>query len=41
MRCQNFRRSENSGDVIYVDDDSAFSANRNNAEDSDSYDVEG
>ena len=32
---------ENSGDVIHVDDDSAFSAYRDNAEDSDSSDVEG
>ena len=32
---------EKSGDVIHVDDDSAFSAYRDNAEDSDSSDVEG
>ena len=32
---------QNSGDVIHVDDDSAFSAYRDNAEDSDSSDVEG
>ena len=32
---------ENSGDVIHMDDDSAFSAYRDNAEDSDSSDVEG
>ena len=32
---------ENSGDDIHVDDDSAFSAYRDNAEDSDSSDVEG
>ena len=31
---------QNSGDVIHVDDDSAFSAYRDNAEDSDSSDVE-
>ena len=32
---------ENSGDVIHVDDDSAFSAYRDNTEDSDSSDVKG
>ena len=32
---------ENSDDVIHVDDDSAFSAHRDNAEDSHSSDVEG
>ena len=32
---------EKSGDVIHVDADSAFSAYRDNAEDSDSSDVEG
>ena len=32
---------ENSGDVFHVDDDSAFSANRDNAEDTDSSDIEG
>ena len=32
---------EKSVDVIHVDDDSAFSAYRDNAEDSDSSDVEG
>ena len=32
---------EISGDVIHVDDDSAFSAYRDNAEDSDSSDVVG